>query len=78
MDDRIELPERVGLLGDPANVVSVRQIADHDAGGPFGQLAELGSSFGRGRVQDDLMTGVQKLLSRGTAEAGRGAGDEDG
>ena len=78
MDDCIELPERVGLLGDTSNVVGVRQIADRDAGGPFGQIAELAGTFGRAGVQDDLVAGVQELLGGGAAEAGRGAGDEDG
>ena len=78
VDHRIELPERVGLLRKTSNVIGIRQVADCDAGGPIGEITELDGTFGRAGVQDDLVAGVQELLSRGAAEARRGTGDEDG
>ena len=78
VDHRVELPERVGLLRNTSNVVGICEIADRDAGGAFGEITELDGTFGRAGVQDDLVAGVQELLSGGAAEARRGTGDEDG
>ena len=77
MDDGVEAPDRVGLLGHGSHAGDRDDIADDDLGRVRKRPSRDLATIGVPRMQHDFMALASQALARHEPEAIRRSGDED-